>query len=70
MAEILMRAGRVAEAAPIWVVVRADTSDDVWLYNNVGLEYQDLGDPETALGWLTEGPALALRTADPERLVA
>ena len=28
-AEILMRAGRVAEAEPIWAAVRGDTPDDV-----------------------------------------
>ena len=43
-AEILMRAGRVAEAEPIWAAVRADTPDDVWLYNNAGLEYAHAGD--------------------------
>jgi tetratricopeptide (TPR) repeat protein len=68
-AEILMRAGRVADAAPIWAAVLADTPDDVWLYNNAGLEYADVGEHATALGWLTEGLRLALRTGDPERLV-
>lgn len=68
-AEILMRTGRIAEAEPIWAAVRADTPDDVWLYNNAGLEYADIGDYRTALGWLTDGLRLALRTSDPERLV-
>lgn len=68
-AEILMRAGRVAEAEPIWAAVLADTPDDVWLYHNAGFEYADAGDHEAALGWLTGGLRLALRTADPERLV-
>jgi tetratricopeptide (TPR) repeat protein len=68
-AEILMRAGRVAEAEPIWAAVLADGPDDVWLYNNAGLEYAHAGDHEAALGWLTDGLRLALRTADPERLV-
>jgi tetratricopeptide (TPR) repeat protein len=68
-AEILMRADRVAEAEPIWAAVRADTPDDVWLYNNAGLEYADAGDHARALDWLTEGLRLALRTSDPERLV-
>jgi tetratricopeptide (TPR) repeat protein len=68
-AEILMRADRVAEAEPIWAAVRADTPDDVWLYNNAGLEYADAGDHATALDWLTDGLRLALRTSDPERLV-
>jgi tetratricopeptide (TPR) repeat protein len=68
-ADILMRAGRTAEAEPIWAAVRADTPDDVWLYNNAGLEYADIGDHRTALEWLTDGLRLALRTSDPERLV-
>ena len=68
-AEILMRAGRVAEAEPIWSAVRANTPDDVWLYNNAGLEYADIGDYRAALDWLTNGLHLALRTSDPERLV-
>jgi tetratricopeptide (TPR) repeat protein len=68
-AEILMRADRVAEAEPIWAAVLADTPDDVWLYNNAGLEYAHAGDQATALNWLTGGLRLALRTSDPERLV-
>jgi tetratricopeptide (TPR) repeat protein len=69
LAEILMRAGRVEEAEPIWAQVRADTPEDVWLYNNAGLEYADVGDHATALTWLTEGLRIALATDDPERLV-
>ena len=68
-AEILVRAGRSEEAAPIWAQVRADTPEDVWVYNNAGLEYAAAGDDETALGWLTEGLELALRSGDPEQLV-
>jgi tetratricopeptide (TPR) repeat protein len=68
-AEILMRAGRVAEAEPIWAAVRVDTPDDVWLYNNAGLEYAAAGDDETSLRWLTDGLRLALDSGDPERLV-
>ncbi len=70
IAEILMRAGRVEEAAPIWAQVRIDTPDDVWVYNNAGLEYADVGDHSTALAWLTDGLRLAIDTDDPERLVA
>ena len=69
IAELLMRAGRVAEATPLWDQVKADTPDDVWLYNNAGLEYADVGDDATALTWLTDGLELALGTGDPERLV-
>jgi tetratricopeptide (TPR) repeat protein len=70
IAEILMRAGRVAEAEPIWAQVRQDTPDDVWLYNNAGLEYADIGDHATALAWLTDGLRIALNSGDPDRLVA
>ncbi|HEX7354166.1 MAG TPA: SEC-C metal-binding domain-containing protein [Mycobacteriales bacterium] len=68
-AEILMRAGRIAEAEPIWAAVRADTPDDVWLYNNAGIEYAAAGEHETALAWLTHGLRLAMEGGDPERLV-
>ena len=69
IAEILMRAGRVDEAEPIWTQVRADTPDDVWLFNNAGLEYAAVGDHATALAWLTDGMRIALDSGDPERLV-
>lgn len=68
-AEILMRAGRVAEAEPIWLTVRADTPEEVWLYQNAGLEYAEVGEYHKALDWLTDGLRLALRAGDPERLV-
>ncbi|MGH3562478.1 MAG: hypothetical protein ACRDTN_11925 [Mycobacterium sp.] len=64
-----MRAGRVAQAEPIWAAVRADTPEDVWVYNNAGLEYADVGQHDTALDWLTQGLRLALDTGDRERLV-
>lgn len=68
-AEILTRHGRLAEAAAIWQQVERDTPDDVWLYNNAGLEYGDVGEHELAVEWLTKGLELAIRTGDPERLV-
>ncbi|SDY87167.1 Tetratricopeptide repeat-containing protein [Modestobacter sp. DSM 44400] len=68
-AEILTRHGRLEEAAAIWDEVARDTPDDVWLYNNAGLEYAAIGEHELALGWLTKGLELAVRTGDPERLV-
>ena len=49
--------------------MRADTPDDVWLYNNAGLEYADIDDHDTALTWLTQGLQLAMATGDPEDLV-
>ena len=69
IAEILMRAGRIEEAEPIWAQVRADTPDDVWLFNNAGLEYAAIGDHATAQAWLTEGMRLALDSDDPDRLI-
>lgn len=68
-AEILMRHGRVSEAAPIWSEVLREVPGDVWVFNNAGLEYGAIGEHEVALGWLTRGLELALRTGDPERLV-
>jgi tetratricopeptide (TPR) repeat protein len=68
-AEILTRHGRAEEAAAIWDEVALDTPDDVWLYNNAGLEYGAIGEHEIALAWLAKGLELAVRTGDPERLV-
>jgi hypothetical protein len=68
-AEILTHHGRLQEAAAIWDEVAHDTPDDVWVYNNAGLEYGAIGEHERALGWLTKGLELAVRTGDPERLV-
>jgi tetratricopeptide (TPR) repeat protein len=70
LAEILLRAGRAEDAHPIFAAVKADTPDDVWLYNNAGLEYGAAGDHERAVAWLAEGLELAIATRDPERLVA
>lgn len=68
-AEILTRHGRLTEAAATWDAVAADTPDDVWVYNNAGLEYGAIGEHELALGWLTRALELAVRTGDPERLL-
>ena len=68
-AEILTRHGRLVEAAAIWDTVARDTPDDVWVYNNAGLEYGAIGEHEPALAWLTLALELAVRTGDPERLL-
>ncbi len=68
-AEILTRHGRLEAAAEIWDAVAADTPDDVWVYNNAGLEYGAVGEHERALSWLTRALELAVRTGDPERLL-
>jgi SEC-C motif len=68
-AELLTRHGRLEEAAAIWDAVVRDTPEDVWVYNNAGLEYGAIGEHETALSWLTRALELAVRTGDPERLL-
>lgn len=70
IAEFLLRAGRAEETHALYGTIKAETPDDVWLYNAAGLEYAAAGDHERALEWLTEGLDLALRTGDPEGLVA
>ena len=68
-AEILTRHGRLAEAAAIWDAIAEDTPDDVWVYNNAGLEYGAIGEHELALSRLTRALELVVRTGDPERLL-
>lgn len=68
-AEILTRHGRLDEAAAIWDAVAADTPDDVWVYNNAGLEYGAVGEHDRALPWLTRALEIAVRTGDPELLL-
>jgi hypothetical protein len=68
-AEVLTRHGRLEEAAAIWDAVAQDTPEDVWVYNNAGLEYGAIGEHEAALSWLTQALDLAVRTGDPERLL-
>lgn len=62
----LRRSGHEPQARPLWQQARADYRDDVWVYVQAGIEYGDLGDHAEALGWLTTGLELALRTGDPE----
>jgi tetratricopeptide (TPR) repeat protein len=71
LAEIMLRAGRAEPAAQIYAQVKADTPNDVWLYNSAGLEYAAAGNPQWALDWLTEGLQLAFshwRPRKPGRL--
>lgn len=69
IAEILTSAGRVEEATVIWEQVAAEYPDDVWVFNNAGIEYARAGEHVTALGYLDRGLQLALDAGDPERLV-
>jgi hypothetical protein len=66
LAERLMRSGHEPTARDLWTQARAGFGQDVWVYVQAGIEYGDLGDPRTALTWLTPGVDLALRTGDPE----
>ncbi|MCA1705787.1 MAG: tetratricopeptide repeat protein, partial [Actinobacteria bacterium] len=59
-AEFLLRAGRTDEAHALLEEVKAGSPDDVWLYNQAALAYQDAGDHERALVWITQGVELAL----------
>lgn len=68
-AEILTRHGRLEEAGQVWDTVAADTPDDVWVYNNAGLEHGAIGEHELALPWLTRALEVAVRTGDPEGLL-
>ncbi|TMM05573.1 MAG: hypothetical protein E6G10_02360 [Actinobacteria bacterium] len=70
IAEFHLRAGRGDEAARLWAQLKAETPDDVWLYNAAGLSYREQGDDERALPWLTKGIELAMRDDDPEGIVA
>ena len=58
------------EAGWIWDAVAHDTPEDVWVYDDAGLEYGAIGEHETALLWLARALELAVRTGDPEGLVA
>lgn len=69
LAELHLRFGHPEPAHAIFAQVKTETPEDVWLYNNAGLEYLHSGDHERALDWLDEGLELAMRTDDPERLV-
>lgn len=69
-AEFFLQDGRMDEASALLEEVKADTPDDVWLYNQAALAYQGVGKYEQALIWITEGLELALATGDPEEIVA
>lgn len=69
IAEILLDAGRRAEADAIYVELRVETPHDVWLYNSAGWGYSRAGDHQEAVRWLDEGIELAIRSGDPEDLV-
>jgi tetratricopeptide (TPR) repeat protein len=68
VAEILMRAGRAREAERIWAELKSELPDDQWLCHSAAVEYDAIGDPETALRWCTDGLRLAMRTDDPYEL--
>jgi tetratricopeptide (TPR) repeat protein len=65
---LLLQAGRPEEAHALYAAIRADTPDDVWLYNAAALDYLKFRDQARGLAWLTDGLALALRTKDRDGL--
>jgi hypothetical protein len=65
LAEIQLGAGRTAEAEAIWVQLRREHPDDLWLFNNAGVAYCSVRDWSAGLRWLTDGLELALRPATP-----
>jgi tetratricopeptide (TPR) repeat protein len=69
IAEILTAAGRIEEATSMWEQMAAEYPDDVWVFNNAGIEYAHAGHHETGLAYLTRGLELALDQGDPEQLV-
>lgn len=70
IAEYHLRAGRADVAAGIWARLREEMPDDVWLYNAAGHTYQETGRHDHAITWFTDGLTVAMRTGDPEGLVA
>jgi tetratricopeptide (TPR) repeat protein len=66
LAEKLTRSGHEPQARPLWQQARAEYPDDVWIYVQADIGYDDIGDHAEALEWLTTGLTLALRTGDPE----
>ena len=69
LAEKLVRSGHEPQARLLWQQARAGCSDDVWVYVQAGIGYGDIGAHAEALGWLTTGLELALRSGDPESAV-
>lgn len=69
VAEVLVSAGRRAEADKVFADLRERCPDDVWLRNAAGFCYSRADDPTEALVWLDEGIVMALDDGDPERIV-
>src|SRR5205823_4471764 len=69
IAELLLEAGRRADADTLYADLREECTGDVWLYNSAGWAYAHTGDHEEALRWLEAGIELALATGDPEGIV-
>ncbi len=55
-----LQAGRREVAAGIFAELREQDPEDPWLFNSVGMDYQDVGDHEEAVRWLDEGLRLAI----------
>lgn len=68
IAEILVKAGRRAQADALYAELRERDPDDVWLYNSAGWIYRGSDDPE-ALRWLLDGIEVAIRTGDYDQVI-
>ncbi len=60
IAELLLRAGRTAEADDAWHKAQRERPRDPWLYQTAGCAYADIGLHAEALRWQTTGLELAL----------
>jgi tetratricopeptide (TPR) repeat protein len=69
IAELLVRAGRLADAAALYERLREQCPDDPWLRNSAGWVYAKIGDDDTSVRWTTEGLRLVLDSGDPSDLV-
>jgi tetratricopeptide (TPR) repeat protein len=69
VAEVLLRAGRRAEADALFTELRRQCPDDIWLYNAAGYAYAWAGEDAAALPWLEQGIGMALADGDREGIL-
>ena len=68
IAECLLDAGRIEEAAALFATLRERDPEEVWLYNAAAYSYAAT-DVATSLRWALEGIEVALATGDPDQVV-
>lgn len=66
IAEMLVEAGRLDQAAALFATLRDREPDDLWLYNSAAWAYGGV-DPPVSLRWALDGIDVALATGDPDR---